>query len=294
MICQGSSRSWTDHASRELGVKIVNKAMPMSNSDYAIYRLKELLDNGERPYVVLWANKPNVVNPLFFGFDLNQEIPEQFKLKKVSSDWAFFSSMSFGMARAAKTLAKTSFLYSFLDTLLAEFVNKQGASSPRYEALKYVPSGYVAKDLSSYNNETVSLVQVGTALHNAALQNYLSNLNVLDSLSAKYGFHVILLSLPLALDFPGHIRSPEDFRDIPRATYFKAIKNHPRFSFLELRDAYKSGAFSSFDLRNFFCDAMHQTDAGHAFTGKAFVAGFKQIKNFDVNRLLAQTSEATH
>ena len=284
-ICQGSSLSWIDYASGELGIKIVNKAMPMSNSDYALFRLKELLDDGKRPGVVLWANKPNVINPLFFGFDRNQGIPHKFNLKESSSSGTLFSSMSLGMARTAKTLAKTSFLYSFLDTLMTEFVNKQGDNSPRYEALKYVPAGHFTQDLSSYNNETVSLVQEGTALHNAALQNYLSNLNTLDFLSSKYGFRVILVSLPLALDFPGHIKSPEDFRNIPRATYLKAIANHPRFSFLELRDIYKSHAFSSSDLSKYFCDAMHQTDTGHSFTGTAFVNALKESKSFDLNKL---------
>ena len=275
-ICPGSLSAWAYFASQSIGIKIVNKSMPMTNSDYALYKLKQLLDSGERPDVVLWANKPNEINPLFFGFDLNPDIPGKLGLKTVG-DNSVLPSISLALARVAKTLAKESFLYSYLDTVLEEASNRNSSAATPYTPLRYTPKAYKPTDLSSYNSETLSLVQEGTLLHQAAMDNYLTNLKTLAALSRKYGFNVLLVSLPMALDFPGQPKTKEDFRNIPRGIYSTAIRENPDFAFLELRDIYSDQDHSSENIKSYYCDAMHQTDQGHSLTGKAFADGYRKL-----------------
>lgn len=272
-ICPGTFSSWVDFAANELNTKIINKSHPMTNSDYAVFKLKQAIESGDIPSVVIWANKPNEINPLFFGFDLNPSIPSEFRLVQSGASSPGFD---FWAARFAKTLSRKSLLYSYLNAAATEIINKNPTLvNASYQPLRFVPEGYSPKDLGVYSTETTDLIKVGTAMHRAAMQNYLRNLNILNRLSRERGFKVVLLSLPLRLDSGDWQPTSEDFRNIPEHVYEIAMKKYPNFFFIELRNIFSE--YSPAGIASIYCDSMHQTDLGHQLTGKSFASAFSRI-----------------
>jgi hypothetical protein len=228
----GQSSSWPA-ALQELlpNSRVVNYGRSGRNSDYSYTRLLGLLATGERPDVVLWANRVNETDVISLGPGLNQaalvaRFPYLHQLK--SQAGIVF------VKRLDKTLKKYSLFYLFLAELGRVLGNKQGQPAPR---------------LDPPRPEELQM----------ALANYQLNTEAAWVLARRYGFRLILVMLPITADYgtPDHVDLLVQFTPLYRQAAHQ-FSERPEVDFLDTVPAFDAAL-----APQIFCDAVHQTKAGN-------------------------------
>jgi hypothetical protein len=198
--CSEAAGSWPlelAELGQPIGVRIENFAGPGLYSDDSIELLEEKLWEKGAPDYVLWAHFVNEFIPVFEGPRRNRkELDYLFQNRQLAERRFLLNRIRFFLLRLDKTVAQYSVLYRRLRDWLDHKVDAMPHTREFKQELYRL--GYPSNPGGEVNNDWSSASDFGMSL---AVRNYEINLQHLLHLREAYGFDVVLIRLPVVMQF---------------------------------------------------------------------------------------------